>query len=91
MFQCANSEFIASIKGSSHSLRIYVCEGQKGLVIIIKTMSTGFSKTSVCSEVAWQVGSRGILETRKTEVCLNSHFQMQHEFWPLNFLTSVRN
>lgn len=91
MFQCANSEFIASVKGSSHSLRIYVCGGQKGLVIIIKTLGMGFSKTSARSEAAWQVSSRGILETRKTEVCLSSHFQMQHGFWPLNFLTSVRN
>lgn len=37
MFQCAKSRFIASIKGSSRGLRIYVCQGQKWLAVTIKT------------------------------------------------------
>lgn len=34
---------------------------------------------------------RGIQESTKAEICLNSLFQVQQRFWPLNFFISVRN
>lgn len=57
----------------------------------MKDVGRGFSKTGALSEAAWQVDLRSILESRKAAICLNSLFQVQQRFWPLNFFTSVRN
>lgn len=92
MFRCADSGFIASVKGSSRSCRFGVCVGQKGLVILIKPVRTGFSKTSAPGEVAWQVVQEAPWKLGKTEICLNFQFQIQQGFWPLKFsFASVRS
>lgn len=57
----------------------------------MKDVSRGFSKTDAVSEAAWQVGLRGVLESRKAELCFSFLFQVQQRFWPLNFFTSLRN
>lgn len=60
MSQSVSLGFTASVKGSSCILRIYL------------SVSRGFSETGALSEAAWQVGLKGILESRKAEICFNS-------------------